>query len=138
MSVQTMYQPRINRALEMFKNAWNSRSTRTIYNATPRQLFTEGALRMSISGLDMVEYLPETEFLEYGMEEVDTDDSDNSLDSDSDLEGVPVLEIGSHYSRFMEFLSNHVDPLAQSDDLAVDIYQRAMRTIKQCVQKSSS
>ena len=77
---------------------------------------------MRMSGLDVVEYLPETEFSEYGVEEVDTDDSEDSLNSDSDLEGVPVPETRSHYSQFMELLSNQVDPLAESDDLAVDIY----------------
>ena len=87
-----------------------------------------------MSGLDVVEYLPETEFSEYGVEEVDTDDSDDSLDSDSDLEGVPVPETGSHYSQFIELLSNQVDPLTESDYLAVDIYLRAVTTIKQLVQ----
>ena len=72
-----VYQPRI----------CNSHSIRPMHNATPHQLFTEGALHMRMSGLDVVEYLPETEFSKYGVE---SDDSEDSLNTDSDLEGVPV------------------------------------------------
>ncbi len=50
-----------------------------MHNATSQQLFTEGALRMHMSGLNPVEY-PNSEYSEYG-------------DDNSDLEGVHAWKV---------------------------------------------
>ncbi len=125
-----VYLPRINRALGIFKRAWNNHGVRTMHNATPQQLFTEGALRMHISGLNPVEY-PNSEYSEYGVEELHADESDDN----SDLEGVhvPQMDANNQYSHLIEFVSNQVNPLAESDSLAIDIYQRVLRTIEQSI-----
>lgn len=125
-----VYRPRINRALNIFKLAWNNHGVRTMNNATPQQLFTEGALRMQICGLDPVEN-PNGDHSEYGVEELHADGSDDS----SDLEGVPVpqMDADNQYSELIELVSNQVNPLAESDSLAIDIYQRVLCTIEQSI-----
>lgn len=58
-----VFLPRINRALEHFKMAWNDHGLRTEGNQTPRQMFTVGALRLQQSGLaalDFFDAIPET------------------------------------------------------------------------------
>ncbi|XP_064391074.1 uncharacterized protein LOC135338911 [Halichondria panicea] len=103
----------------------------TCYNIVVlTELFTEGALRMHISGLNPVEY-PNSEYSEYGVEELHADESDDN----SDLEGVhvPQMDANNQYSHLIEFVSNQVNPLAESDSIAIDIYQRVLRTMEQSI-----
>ena len=74
---------------------------------------------------------------EYGVDELETDDSDDDSSSSSDMEGVPVPEIPGQYTQFSDVLINQVYPLAESDNLGIDIYQRVLCTIEQSIQHTS-
>lgn len=63
-----VYQPRINTALDTFKCAWNHHGIRTVHNATPHQLFIEGAIRLRMCGLDAVDYFSDIDSSQYGLE----------------------------------------------------------------------
>ena len=41
---------RINKALQLFQDSWNNHHIRTERGMTPRQLFTDGALRLRNAG----------------------------------------------------------------------------------------
>ena len=76
------------------------------------------------------EHIDSSEYTEYGLDELQAEESnDESNDEGSDMEGVPVPEIDSQYTRFNDILRNQVDPLAESDNLAIDIYERVVRVI---------
>ena len=45
-----VYSPRINKALQLFQDSWNNHHIRTERGMTPRQLFTDGALRLRNAG----------------------------------------------------------------------------------------
>lgn len=129
-SLHYVYLPRINQALEIFKQSWNNHGIRTMHNASPQQLFTEGAIRSRTCGLDSVGY-PDTgeatEYSEYGVHFLQPEESDD------DMEGVPVPEPAILYTRFSDVLSDQVDPLAESDNFAIDIYQRVLCVVEPLV-----
>jgi len=121
-----VFLPRINRALYIFKLAWNSHRIRTVHNATPQQLFTDGAIRMHMTELDSIHFpgIGSDNYSDYGVE-----DEAGSEDENSDIEGVPVPEIDYQYTQFMEMLG------AESDNHAIDIYQRTLLIITHCMEE---
>ena len=67
-----VYSPQINKALQLFQDYWNNHHIRTERGMTPRQLFTDGALRLLNSGPVAVNFfynVPD----DYGIEEVPRD-----------------------------------------------------------------
>ena len=120
-----VYVPRINRALNQFKLSWNSHGIRTERGKTPNQLFTEGALRLRNSGQIAVDFFDSTSEL-YGV-----DFEDDSIPPDDDPEEaaggivVPTIQVDISDEQIEE-LKATIDPLSDSDDYGVDIYQRTL------------
>ena len=118
-----VYVPRINRALGQFKLSWNSHGVRTERGKTPNQLFTEGALRLHNSGRTAVDFFDSASEL-YGV-----DFEDDSIPPDDDPEDagvmIPTIQVDISDEQ-IEDLKATIDPLSNSDDYGLDIYQRTL------------
>ena len=115
-ALQYVFLPRINRALEIFHEGWNSHGIRTEHHLSPQQLFTAGALRLRTSGLDALDFF-----------DIVDEDYGVSL-QDPQPEGNDHETIAVPQSRFvipqedMLALQERVNPLANSDNYGINIY----------------
>lgn len=122
-SLHYVYQPRINRALEIFTEGWNNHAIRTAHHCSPRQLFVKGVLRLHSANLTAFDFLDQVDE-SYGVDGVQqriyTED-----------EGVPVPETRiSLADSVLQQLQQDVDPLSNSDNHAIELYQRALEVIE--------
>ena len=99
-----VYKPRINKALEAFMYGWNNHALTTEHCKTPLQLFTSGTL---LCGTHQ-------DTIERGVE------STPMLDTS----GGAVPEVNSPLAAHQEEeLRGSVDPLQESSNYAIEIYQ---------------
>ena len=122
-AVHYVFLPRVNRALQQFRAAWNDHRVRTEGGQTPNQLFTAGALRLQNSGLpafDFFQMVPE----DYGNEEegVAPENSDSGVE-------VPAIGIQPTEAQLMQ-LQSAVDPLDDSDDYGISLYIRTLEVLR--------
>ena len=102
-------------------NHWNNHGIRTEHGRTPNQLFTEGALRLRNSGQVAVDFFDNADDL-YGA------DFEEDIIPHDDLEDgvmIPTNRINLTDEQ-VEDLKRSVDPLADSDDYGLDIYQQTL------------
>ena len=120
-ALKYVYSPRINKALQLFQDSWNNHHIRTERGMTPRQLFTDGALRLRNSGrvaVDFFDNVPD----DYGIEEEGI--------TASDREGVQIPSSRAHVSdEQLSELQECVDPLSDSENFGIDLYQQAVQLI---------
>ena len=64
-ALQYVFLPRINKALDDFRNAWNHHGVRTERGLTPNQLFTAGMLRLKNSGLTAMDFFDHVDSRNY-------------------------------------------------------------------------
>lgn len=115
-----VYIPRINAALSQFRAGWNHHRIRTEHNLSPEQLFTAGVLRLQRSGLVAVDFLEDVGE-DYGIDE------DGLPPSTEDHSGVEVPEGGlSLESQQLTNLQQVVDPLRESNNYGIDIYEETL------------
>ena len=117
-----VFLPRINRALEYFRMAWNEHGLRTEGNQTPRQLFAAGALRLRHSdsvALDFFDMIPES----YGV-----DEGSVTVQESGGVE-IPPLRINITDEQMAE-LNSRVLPLRESNNFGIDLYVRALEFIE--------
>ena len=111
-----VYKDRINRAIQHFKEGWNSHGIRTEHNQTPHQLFTAGALRLRNSGLSALDFFGD----DYGIE-------DDGLTSQNDQSGVNIpvnrFRLSEEHHATLE---QRVNPLADSDNYGIELYQNTL------------
>lgn len=119
-ALQYIFLPRINKALTEFIDAWNNHGVRTQRAMTPNQMFTEGMLRLRFSGLtamDLFDHVSD----DYGVVE-------DGLMPEDDEQAVVVprstIELSSTH---LQRLQSIVDPLQDSDDYGVALYQTVVR-----------
>ena len=114
-----VFLPRINKAIEDFKNAWNHHSVRTERGMTPNQLFTMGMLQLKNSGLTAMDFFDIIDD-NYGVEK------DGLVPEEGD-EGVEVPRNTLQLSeQQLSELQETIDPLAESEDYGVSIYTRTV------------
>ncbi len=117
-----VYKPRINRALHLFCKGWNHHGIRTARHLSPHQLFVEGVLQLHSSGLtalDLLDQVAESYGIDEDIVTIDTGD-----------EGVPVTETRVFLSHtIMQNLQDEIHPLANSDNNAIELYERALEII---------
>lgn len=126
-----VYLPRINRALEIFREGWNHHRIRTAQHHSPYQLFVEGILRLHRSGLDALDFLQEVND-SYGItnEEVATPQAG---DHDEDSVAIPETRVAIPETRIAmtesqrHNLQQDVDPLASSDNYAIELFERTIQ-----------
>ena len=120
--LQYVYKPRINQALEIFREGWNHHGIRSVHHLSPHQLFVEGVLRLHSSGLtamDLLDQVDET----YGIDEVERIDTGD--------EGVHVPETTlTLSSATLQQLQRDVDPLCNSENNAIELYERALHILR--------
>ena len=122
-ALRYVYIPRINSALSQFRSGWNNHRIRTEHNLSPKQLFTAGVLRLQRSGLVALD------FLERVGDGYGTDEYGLSPSSE-DQTGVEVPEVGfsldsEHYTNLQQL----VDPLKESNNYGIDVYEEALQFI---------
>lgn len=116
-----IYVPRINRALDEFVSTWNNHGIRTAHGMTPSQMFTEGALRLRNSSLVAVDFF---EAVDRSMGE----DYAVPEESAEETEGVIVPNTSlSITEEELDELKDTVDPLSESDQYGLDLYQLTLQ-----------
>ena len=123
-ALEYMYLPRINRAIDCFVQGWNSHSIRTAQHLSPQQLFTQGVLRLQHSGLVALDFMDNVND-SYGV------DMDGPIPSDNEM-AVMVPENNLHISEeVLSQLRENVDPLAESSNHGIELYEHALSILSQ-------
>ena len=121
-SLHYVYRPRINRALEIFSEGWNNHGIRTARHCSPRQLFVKGVLRLHSAGLTAFDFLDQVEE-SYGI-----DGAQQRIYTEDEGVAVPETRI-SIANSVLQQLQQKVDPLSDSDNHAIELYQRTLEII---------
>lgn len=116
-----VYLPRINQGLQLFLESWNNHHIRTEGGKTPHQLFTAGALRLRNSGLVAVDFFDAVSD-DYGAEE------EGIAADDSEGVEIPPNQAPVTNEQLSE-LRQSVNPLNDSENFGIDIYQQALQVI---------
>ena len=125
-ALHCVYLPRINRSIELFRNAWNHHSLRTAHHSSPLQLYTSGALRLQQANLPALDFFDSVDAT-YGV---------------SEDELVPVAEEGVHLPETrlnitpesLAVLQLHVNPLAESENFGIELYEATVTFLETHVQ----
>ena len=116
-----IYLPRINRALKVFEEGWNEHGIRTAQHHSPRQLFVRGCLQLHHSGLTAMDIFEQVEDT-YG---IDPDE----LMPESEV-SVPELRISIPLTDLHD-LQHQFDPLSNSDNYGIEIYEDVLTFLRQ-------
>ena len=119
-ALRYVYIPRIGHALDIFREGWNHHSIRTENNLTPHQLYVRGTLSMHSSGLSALDFLDEVDET-YGIDHVD--DAEANVESETVTVPESILTISD---AVLQELAQRVNPLAESDNYGIDLYQEAV------------
>ena len=117
-----VYKPRIQRALDQFKEGWNNHNIRTEHHKTPYQLFVSGALMLQRSGLVALDFF-ETVNENYGIDEAGFGTADVTSSETVHVSRVDFELSQENYSQ----LTASVDPLENSSNFGIDLYQRTLQ-----------
>ena len=110
-----VFLPRINRSIELFQNAWNHHSLRTMQNSSPHQLYTSGALRLHQANLPALDFFNNID-TNYGVDE------DEVVVQDTESVNVPENRLNLTQES-LAVLQLHVDPLGESENFGIDLYE---------------
>lgn len=117
-----IFQPRINKALELFKGGWNRHALSSEHNATPTQLWVTGMLRQRHSSRVEVDEILGVPPSEFGI------DYDGPIPvSDTAVSVTPNNLILNNQQ--MTQLYQRVDPLQNSANWGIDLYVSAAETV---------
>ena len=119
-SLQYVYLPQINRALETFRDAWNSHGIRTMHNQTPHQLFVAGALRLRHSGLQAVDFFDRHQSLMI--------EDDNEGTTLTETVAVPRSQITLTPEQ-QQTLQQSVNPLVDSNNHGIELYEATVQLL---------
>ena len=118
-AINYVFKPRINQALQHFKEGWNSHRIRTAHNRSPHQLFVSGALRLRQSGLVALDFFDGVDE-SYGVTE-------EGLSTDNDAFQVEIPENTFRLEdEHFDQLRRQIDPLSQSDNYGIDLYLQTL------------
>lgn len=129
-AVYYVFLPHINESLIQFKDAWNNHKIHTEQGLTPNQLFTSEALQLGEGGLSALVFFYCVHD-DYGVEE----DGITPYDDD---EGVEVTLCGINLSADqLEGLKESTDPLSDSDDFGINIYEHVVANLQMVICQDS-
>ena len=117
-----IFVPRINKALNEFKNAWNHHRIRTAHSKSPHQLFTAGLLLLQHSQLTAMDFFQEVDAT-YGM------DYEGPEPSDEGTVIVPRLSFQLRPTD-LQNLQHTIDPLLPSNNYGIDLYEQTVHFIR--------
>lgn len=115
-----VYLPRINRSLAQFMEGWNSHGIRTEHNKSPVQLFTTGILQLRHSGLVALDFMDDVSD-DYGIEYTGVLESTLEV---AEIE-IPRSSV-SLAEQQLQQLRSRVDPLGESSEHGIDLYQEVL------------
>ena len=118
-----VYVPRINKALDEFRNAWNHHSIRTANNKSPYQLFAAGMLFLQNSQLTAMDYFEPVEE-SYGRDE----EGPEPADSEGSV-SIPQLSFQLDPAALQQ-LHENIDPVGLSDNYAIGLYEDVLHFIQ--------
>ena len=125
-ALEYVYLPRINRAIDCFVQGWNSHSIRTAQHLSPQQLFTQGVLRLQHSGLVALDFMDNVNDSYYGVH------TNGPIPPDDNVGSVRVPENNLHFSdEVLSQLRASVDPLAESSNHGIELYEQALSILSQ-------
>ena len=115
--LHTIYQPKINSALESFTAGWNNHAITTENNKTPMQLYACGVI--------------------FGNTDISSTTGDISLDgecNDLDAPSVVVPEtinpLSAHHTVGLNTMLSHITDSDSSADYSIDTYLEARRYVR--------
>ena len=111
-----VYLPRINRALRIFSDGWNSHGLSSQHHTPPLKLFTKSLLQLRNSGVTAADFFADV-CDSYGV-----DDSGPMPLSSSEEDGVVVPESHFVVSDTQLHALAQYDPLSSSEECGTDIY----------------
>ena len=104
-----VYIPRINQALDSFRNGWNNHAVRTEHSLTPAQMMSSGM------------FLQNSELEEF------SDGDSNSAHSNTSNVEIPSVTVPDIVlplsSEQIEELTTEIDPLQASDNYGIEVYE---------------
>ncbi len=118
-AINYVFKPRINQALNHFKEGWNSHPVRTAHNRSPHQLFVSGALHLRQSGLVALD------FFEGVDESFGLTEEGLSTDDDTSSVLIPDNTFNLEDDHFQE-LRRSIDPLHESSNYGIDLYVQTL------------
>lgn len=122
-SLQYVYIPRINDALQVFQNGWNSHGIRTEHGQSPNQLFVAGILHLRESRTTALDYYDSINSDQYGVDEQGLVASD-----ETDAVVIPENPFGLTEQQ-MHQLQQQVNPLAPSQNHGIELYESTVEFI---------
>lgn len=123
-----VYIPRVNKSLSTFKEGWNNHGIRTEHGLSPCQLFVAGALQLRQSGQVALDFF-ETVDDGYGIDE-------ELLVHDESSEVIVPEGRFSLTTDHLHQLQQQVDPLEESENLGIELYERALAFIQYVVSQN--
>jgi hypothetical protein len=127
-----VFLPRINNALDSFREAWNNHPIRTEHNWSPVQIWMNGMIDLRNQHLTAVADVAEstlsgTDFEWYGFDP----QAPHPAPDDDGLSSVYVDDIEIDITEALqEHLINQVNPMAESASYGIDLYQRALEILQ--------
>lgn len=118
-ALHAVFLPRINKALENFKNAWNHHGVRTEKGMTPHQLFTSGMLKLKHSGLTAMDFFDQID-ADYGMDE------DGLVSQEDEGIEIPQITVGLSEQQ-IDQLQSVISASANIEDYGITMYTDAVR-----------
>lgn len=122
-----VFLPRFNKELQLFRDQWNNHGLRTAHHETPLQLFVGGTLDLSNARLTAMQNMFASS--------VDNGAAAQSVFQNQGWDGdyvIQVPEIPCPLDQVaLSQLQQTVDPLAESDELGIDIYLTVMDFISE-------
>ena len=121
-----IYLPRINRALNVFREGWNHHRIRTAHNRLPHQLFVSGMLQLHSSGNTALDFFSAVDNT-YGI-----DFSDALSLPEENAVVVPQSQLVIPDAT-LQILKDQIDPLANSDNYGIELYEQTVAFIEQAL-----
>ena len=103
----------------IFVNSWNHHPIRTAHNKSPQQLFSSELLLLHNSGLTALDLFEDVDSA-YGI------DYDAPIPSQDDKNGIEVPECAYINDADLTSLKLVIDPLQQSNEYGIDIYENTV------------
>ncbi|CAH3191967.1 unnamed protein product [Porites evermanni] len=124
----SLFLPRVNRHLDIWKGGWNNHSMRTAGSLSPLQQFVSGMLQLRGSGLEVAKEMfcqvDEAKVSSYGIDWDGPIPNESSPSDDFEIVEIPNIEVNVREEQQQQ-LSLLVDPLSDSDCYGIDLYIQA-------------
>ena len=115
-----VYLPRINHALNVFTDGWNSHAMSTANGQSPIQMYTKGMLTLQHEGVPALDYFAPVEEDTYGTDFACIDYAESAPSTPVD---IPHTFISPSQ---LETLTTLVDPLQHSPEAGLDLYNQVL------------